>query len=385
MQSDRKYWVDLLDKITSPILSRLCVGNLKKEMNADYSPTWDISRDKESAYMEAFGRLILGVAPFISLEDDLNLEEKFIQKKIKDQTMQCLENCITPSHPDCFYWDTKSKQILVDSAYMAQAFLIAPKTLWEPLSKDIKKKYIINFKKISNITPVKNNWVLFSAILETFFMFVGEQFQENKIKRSTFQIKKWYVGDGWYSDGDIFCFDHYNGYVIHPMLVDILKVNSKIKKEYNEDYELAYKRMQRYGVIQERLISPEGTFPIIGRSSTYRMGAFQPLAKLALDEKIPEKINPAQVRSALTCVFKNIFIKKSFREDGFLNLGLVGDKQSDLSDNYTNTGSLYITCLAFLPLGLKPSSNFWSDPFEPWTQLKAWSGEKISRDYSISY
>lgn len=384
MQNDRKYWLNLLDKIASPVLSRLCDGNLKKEMNVDYSPTWDASRDKESAYMEAFGRLISGVAPFIDLED-LNLEEKFIQKKIKDQSLKCLENCITPGNPDYFYWDTKSKQILVDSAYMAQAFLVAPKTLWEPLSKDIKIRYINNFKKISNIIPVKNNWVLFSGMLETFLMFVGEQFQENKIKRSIFQIKKWYVGDGWYSDGDLFCFDHYNGYVIHPMLVDILKINSKINKEYDKDYELAYKRMQRYGIIQERLISPEGTFPIIGRSSTYRMGAFQPLVKLALDEKIPEKISPAQVRSALTCVFKNIFIEKSFREDGFLNLGLVGDKQSDLSDYYTNTGSLYITCLAFLPLGLKSSSNFWSDSFEPWTQLKAWSGEKISRDYCVDY
>lgn len=38
------------------------------------------------------------------------------------------------------------------------------------------------------------------------------------------KIEKWYVGDGWYSDGEHFAFDYYNSYVIQPMYVQVLKI-----------------------------------------------------------------------------------------------------------------------------------------------------------------
>ncbi len=56
---DRMYWVKLLDKIASPILTSMSKGELKKTMPMDYSPTWD-NRNKDVAYMEAIGRLIVG-------------------------------------------------------------------------------------------------------------------------------------------------------------------------------------------------------------------------------------------------------------------------------------------------------------------------------------
>mgnify|MGYP002244278765 CR=1 FL=1 len=40
---------------------------------------------------------------------------------------------------------------------------------------------------------------------------------------------------------------------------------------------VAQKRMQRFGMILERFISPEGAFPVFGRSITYRTGTLQPL------------------------------------------------------------------------------------------------------------
>ena len=70
--------------------------------------------------------------------------------------------------------------------------------------------------------------------------------------------------------------------------------------------------MQRYASFQERYISPEGTYPVFGRSSTYRVGAFQPLAKLALDDALPKDVSPAQVRCALTAVMKRMFVPNTF-------------------------------------------------------------------------
>ncbi len=144
-------------------------------------------------------------------------------------------------------------------------------------------------------------------------------------------------------------------------------------------------RMRRYASFQERYISPEGTFPVFGRSSTYRVGAFQPLARLALEDSLPDGVSPAQVRSALTAVMKRVFVEKTFTKEGWLTLGFVGDQQSGITDYYSNTGSMYLTSLAFLPLGLPAIHRFWSDPFAEWTQLKAWSGKPFAKDYAVDY
>jgi hypothetical protein len=227
--------------------------------------------------------------------------------------------------------------------------------------------------------------MLFAAIIETFLLYIGEDYNIARIDTAIDKITKWYVGDGWYSDGERFHFDHYNGYVIQPMLVDILKVNVAKGRRDKKEFDIAYKRMQRYASFQERFISPEGTYPVFGRSSTYRVGAFQPLTKLALEDALPEEIKPAQVRCALTAVMKRMFIPATFNKGNWLTLGLVGNQQNGIADSYSNTGSMYLTAYAFLPLGLPAAHSFWTDPFTEWTQLKAWSGKPFKKDYAVDY
>lgn len=386
---DRAYWVALLDKIASPVLSNMSNGELRLNMQVDVSPTWD-NRNKQVAYMEAFGRLLVGIAPFLALPENLSTKElkkeSEIRDRLKKQSLQCLENAVNPSSPDYLYWGTpKDKQPLVDAAFIAQALLSAPKTLWEPLSNNTKQNYIKEFTQLRKIEPANNNWVLFAAIIESFLLFIDLPYDAERIDKGIKKIQSWYVGDGWYSDGDKFHFDHYNGYVIQPMLVEVLRVNCLKKRYPIADYELAYKRMQRYASFQERYISPEGTFVVVGRSSTYRVGAFQPLAKLALDNQLPTPIIPAQVRCALTAVFKNIFIPSTFTKEGWLTIGFIGDQQVAIADYYSNTGSMYLTSLAFLPLGLEANHAFWSAPFTEWTQRKAWSGKPFIKDYAVDY
>ena len=143
--------------------------------------------------------------------------------------------------------------------------------------------------------------------------------------------------------------------------------------------------MQRYVVGQERMISPEGTFPLIQRSITYRTGAFQALSQVALLKKLPKEISPAQVRCALTLVKKNIYGQKgTFDEKGWLQLGFCG-YQPKVADYYTSTGSLYMATLSFLPLGLPATDPFWAEPFTEWTAKKAWSAQDFAKDYHVDY
>ena len=225
----------------------------------------------------------------------------------------------------------------------------------------------------------------FAGTIEAFLLSIGEEYDPFRIDIAIRKCQEWYAGDGWYSDGPVFAMDYYNGFVIHSMLLDILAIWSSASKIPAEDYQLGLRRMQRYAAFLERIISPEGTYPPFGRSVTYRMGAFQPLAHLVLAEKLPEELSNGQVRAALTAVMKRQFGgNENFDKAGWLRLGFMG-YQPNIADSYTNNGSLYLTALVLLPLGLPAQHPFWTTPAEAWTSAKAWGGKTFKKDYAVKY
>lgn len=131
-------------------------------------------------------------------------------------------------------------------------------------------------------------------------------------------------------------------------------------------------RAQRHAEQLERLIGPDGSFPAVGRSLTYRAGAFHLLALLALKKKLPKSLSPAQVREALFAVIQSTLSDPSnYDSNGWLMIGLNGHQPS-LGEDYISTGSLYLTTTAFLPLGLDETDDFWAEDSIPWTQRKVW-------------
>lgn len=375
--SDREVWSELCFKIAQPVLENMSKGELQKNMNLELSPTWD-GRNQKVAYLEAFGRLMAGISPWLSLPEDDTKEGK-MRKQLKTWAIQSYKNAVNPENPDYLLWKGES-QILVDAAYLAESFLRAPKATWEQLDQETRERYIECFKGLRVIRPAYNNWLLFRAMIESFLLSVGEEVDHYVLSVSVNKINEWYLSDGWYSDGPEFALDYYNSYVIHPMYVEILETCKKYKFWTTVSLDLAIKRMQRFNSFIERLISPEGTYPAFGRSVVYRMGAFQSLALAAWKYGLPEGLSNGQVRSALTAVMKNMFsVEGNFDEENFLRLGFVGH-QPNLSNYYTDNGSLYMTSLVFMPLGLSPKDAFWTDPAAPWTSQKAWSGQEFPID-----
>ena len=381
-ETDREYWVNLMCQMSEPILKNMSKGELRKNMNIELSPTFD-SRSPNVAYAEAFGRLMAGIAPWFNLPDDDTVEGKQ-RKQMREWALASYANSVNPESPDYLLWKGE-RQVLVDAAYIANSFIRAPKALWEPLDEVTKQRYIKEFKALRGYSTPYSNWLLFRAIIETFLLSIDEDYDGFAIDVTIRKMEEWYVTDGWYSDGPEFSIDYYNSYVIHPMLVEILEILKDKRKERPViSFDLALKRMQRYNELSERLISPEATFPAMGRSMTYRMGAFQALALSAWKYGLPKTMSEGQVRNALTSVMKRMFsIEGNFDKDGFLQLGFVGH-QPDIADYYTNNGSVYMTSLVFLPLGLAPDHSFWTSPAEEWTSQKAWAGKAFPKDYHRS-
>lgn len=384
-KSDREVWCEVMYRMAAPVLSNMSEGLLKQNMLVELSPTWD-GRNKEVTYMECFGRLMAGLAPWLSLPDD-DSAEGIQRKQLREWALKSYVQAVDPNAPDYLLWRQEG-QTLVDASYIAESFLRGYDALWMPLDSLTKQRYITEFTQLRRVDPSYSNWLLFSATVESFLRKAGAPSDTYRISSSLRKIEEWYIGDGWYSDGPHFAFDYYNSFVIHPMYIEALEVITEAGKHeriWNMpgcNYQIAIKRAQRFGMILERMISPEGTLPVVGRSITYRTGSLQTLALLAWRNWLPEELSNGQVRAGMTAVIKRMFGDgRNFNEKGFLTLGFNG-AQPEISDYYTNNGSLYLASLAFLPLGLPADDPFWTDAPQSWTSKKAWEGEDFPRDHS---
>ncbi|MDE6533288.1 MAG: DUF2264 domain-containing protein [Muribaculaceae bacterium] len=383
--ADRNYWSDLAYKMAYPVLSNMAEGNLQKNMLVEVSPNWD-GRDKKVTYMETFGRLMAGIAPWLSLPDDGTVEGKR-RAELRGLALKSYANAVDPESPDYLLWQGQG-QALVDAAYVAESFIRGYESLWMPLDETTKQRYIKEFQGLRNVDPPYTNWVLFSSTIESFLAKVGASYDQYRVNSAIRKTEEWYTGDGWYADGPEFAFDYYSSYVFHPMYLETLSnmkdAGARTRIHYPRYYERALKRTQKYAIVLERLISPEGTFPVFGRSIPYRMATMQPLALMAWYEKLPAGVTNGQVRAALTSVMRRMFDgKENFNEGGFLTIGFSG-RQPNVADWYTNNGSLYMTTLAFMPLGLPATHPFWSDAAQPWTSKKAWDGDPFPKDHHWS-
>lgn len=376
---DRAFWVETMVKIADPVLTNLSNGTLKKNM-----PYESLTKERtQVAHLEAVGRLICGIAPWLELGPD-NTPEGQVRKKYIDLAVKGLKNAVNPSSPDYLVFGKPNSQPLVDAAFLAQGLLRARTQLWGNLDDQAKEWMITELKRSRTIKPYESNWLLFASTVEAALLeFTGEC----DMQRLTYGVNKfkdeWYKGDALYGDGVNFHMDYYNSFVIHPMFTDVLGVMKKHNIAGGEFYDTQVKRLSRYADILERFISPEGTFPVVGRSIVYRFGTMHALAQASLMKILPAHIQPAQVRCAMTAVIRNqMKSPKNFDKNGWLRVGFTGE-QIGMSETYINTGSTYLCAMGMLQLGLPASDEFWSAPYTEWTCKKAWNGEEVQIDHAI--
>ena len=377
---DRIFWVSTLQKIAFPVLNNLARGSLRKNMPFESNST----EGQKFAYLEAFARVFNGIAPWLELGADSSQEGKVREKYLR-LTLKSIKNAVSTNSND-YIFVVEPKQSLVEVALFAQGLLRAKTQVWLNLPMDIQARIIRELKNTRIIAPYENHWLLYTSMIEAALLeFTGECDKE----RLTYAISKFrddfYMGDAIYSNGEDFEAGYFNSLVIHPMLNDILTVMRKYGLRDGEFLDVQLMRSSRLSSQLERTISPEGTYPLLGKTLSYRCGVFHLLSQAALLKILPRNISPAQVRGALTKVIQRQFTgDQNFSSDGWLICGFNASQMEICEDNI-NTGSLYACCAVFLPLGLKADDTFWKAPSEEWSSLKAWNGHQIQPDQSINF
>ncbi|HEY3841058.1 MAG TPA: DUF2264 domain-containing protein [Bryobacteraceae bacterium] len=379
--SDRDYWVATLRRIAEPVLTSLSQGKLRVSMPVEASHHNETDR-KQYTYLEAIGRLLTGMAPWLE-SGPADGAEGELRRRYADLARASIAQAVDPGSPD-FMNFSRGAQPVVDAAFLAQAILRAPTELWKRLDGTAQANLLKAFHATRVIQPGFNNWLLFSAMVEACLCHAGEDWDRMRVDYAIRQHEEWYKGDGLYGDGPVLHWDYYNSFVIQPMLLEVMDTVSGATRSWESFRAPMLARARRYAAIQERLISPEGTYPAIGRSLAYRFGAFQVLALMAMRRQLPESVSPEQVRCALTAVIRrSIEAPGTFDANGWLTIGLCGH-QSSIGEAYISTGSLYLCSAGLLPLGLPRDDVFWSGAPKKWTSQKVFSGEDVAADHAIS-
>jgi hypothetical protein len=335
----------------------------------------------KSTHLEALGRLLSGLAPW--LESSVDGDEVKLQASYRSWAREGIRHGTDPSSTDYMNFGM-TPQSVVDAAFLVLGILRAPNQLWHELDPAAKANLVKALQATRQVLPGQTNWLLFSAMVEAGLCFMGESWDSMRVDYALEMHREWFVGDGTYGDGKNFHWDYYNSFVIQPMMMKVLETVPAKSAMWSSLKPVVWERARRYAAIQERMISPEATFPAIGRSLTYRFGAFHLLSDISLRKELPEEVSPEQVRCALTAVMRRMIERPgTFDEKGWLTIGFAGH-QPKMGEPYISTGSLYLCAAAWLPLGLPRSDAFWSGPAKPWTEVRIWGSEDVPADHASS-
>ncbi|MGA3027818.1 MAG: DUF2264 domain-containing protein [Bryobacteraceae bacterium] len=378
--SERDYWIGMLTRIADPVLSALSLRKLAASMPVE-APLGNAGERRLYTHLEAFGRLLAGIAPWLESGNGAGREGD-LRQRCGDLARQSIAAAVDPSSPDHMNF-TRGGQPLVDAAFLALGILRAPTQLWQKLDAGARGHLVDALRSTRAISPGPSNWLLFSAIIEAFLAWAGEPWDATRIDYAVRQHERWYKGDGVYGDGPEFHWDYYNSFVIHPLLLQIVETIAAVSGDWDAFHPAIVARARRYAALLERLIGPDGTFPPTGRSLAYRCGAFHLLAGMALRRDLPDGIAPEQVRAALSAVIRRAMeAPGTFDPNGWLTVGFCGH-QPDIAERYISTGSLYLCSTVLLPLGLQSADRFWSGPAQPWTSRRIWRGEAVAPDRAM--
>eukprot|EP00117_Sycon_ciliatum_P045995 scpid76600/ scgid32997/ len=378
---DRAVQLNALEKIARPVLEALSTCSLQSKMINQTRPgAPSIILCPSYRIASALGRLVAGIAPWLELGGDNTTAEGQLRTEFIMLTEKAFFSAfVNESCADFIKWDGCSANI-VEASYIGHALLRMPTLVmkWpQEMKEAIAKNTQLTFKFHESTS---NNWCNFPSILQAGLWYHNLTNETNYIYEAIKLQEEWYKGDGAYGDGIHFHFDQYNSYVMHPQLVDAVRVCKMKGDAMGAKYECLLKRMQRWAVVQERMIHPDGSYLIVGRSEHYRFGAFQALSQLALQNLLPSSLPRGQVRTALTAVIKRFLSNTDNFIDGWLSAGVNGH-QPGMMNPYGDSGALYLVSLGLLQLGLPATDPFWTEPAVSCTQAQIWvEGKDIGLD-----
>ncbi|MFI6661635.1 DUF2264 domain-containing protein [Streptomyces sp. NPDC050523] len=250
-------------------------------------------------------------------------------------------------------------QPLVEAASIALALRLTRPLLWDRLDDGVRQRAAAWLADALTAEAWPCNWELFPVTVGGFLQEIGHEPEASRkaIERGLARIEEWYVGEGWYTDGDGRKFDYYNGWAMHlyPVLHAWLADDADLLDKYGG-------RLSRHLEDYARLFGADGAPMHQGRSLTYRFATTAPLWLGALTGHTP--LPPGETRRLASGALKYFVERGAVDSRGLLTLGWHGPDTA-LLQGYSGPASPYWASKGFLGLLLPDDHPVWTAPEEP--------------------
>ena len=339
----------LARKILNPLLPLYSAGGARLHLG-DTGVTYPA----RTIEMEAFSRPLWALGPLWAgggrADDFLAIYQKG------------LANGTDPQSPE--YWGAPNDydQLFVEMAALACAILETPENVWASLT-DARKANLAKWLDTINHHELPGcNWLLFRVLVNLALDSVGMPCDMQKAAADMAEVDKWYVGDGWYSDGPAGIKpqkDYYNPWAIQYYTV----LYSVFAAKRDPARAALYRdRATKFGRQFARWFDANGAALPFGRSLTYRIGqsAFYSACIWAGLEPLPLPVMKG-------IIVRNLnwwLAKPIFDRDGVLTIG-YGYPQQYMAEQYNAPGSPYWGLKVFLLLALPEDHPFWTAEAAP--------------------
>lgn len=299
--------------------------------------------DRIAADVEGFARPLWGLAPHAAGGGAFDHWELY---------RRGLANGTDPRHPE--YWGEVSwtDQRMVEMAAIGFTLKMVPHLVWEPLGQREKDNIAAYLTHIRTCDYANNNWKFFRILVDQGLEEVGVEFDRSYTQAYLEGLDAFYLGDGWYRDGNVRRIDHYIPFAMHFYGL----IYAKLARG-DEARAAAYKeRAAQFAKDIRHWYDADGGTLAFGRSLTYRFacGGFWGALAFADLEALPwGEIKGHYMRHLRWWADKPIADR-----DGVLSVG-YGYPNLLMSESYNSAGSPYWALKAFLPLALPEEHPFW--------------------------
>ncbi|MGW1847000.1 DUF2264 domain-containing protein [Streptomyces sp. NPDC001966] len=249
---------------------------------------------------------------------------------------------------------TDCSQQMVEAASVAVALHETRPWIWDRLDAGVQERVVDWFSGFVGGRTWDNNWRLFQVVSEQFLASVGAPYSRSDIESNLDRIEDWYVGDGWYTDGDGRNFDYYIGWAMHlyPLLW------SRMAGADDGGRTAIYRqRLSRFLEDYQHFFGSDGAPVHQGRSLTYRFAALAPVWMGALADCTP--LAPGLTRRLASGTMRHFAERGVPDERGLLTLGWY-DTFLPSTQPYSGPASPYWASKGFLGLLLPADHAVWA-------------------------
>lgn len=347
----KKDFQNLLLEIVEPLLPYY--SEKKAELILGVTAT---NYDRRAIGLEAFSRPLWGLVPFWAGGGNAADFENIYSRGLAEGT--------NPEGKE--YWGGfhTFDQRFVEMAAISYGLILTPDKLWEPLNEAEKDNLTGWLYGINEYELPVCNWILFAVLVNTALKKLGRRYHPEKLKRYLDGIDTFYLGEGWYQDGDSGQKDYYISFAIHFYCLLYAKVMDK------EEPDRCGLFKDRAALFAKQFIfwfDDNGAALPYGRSLTYRFSQVSFWSACLAADVMPFSVGV--MKGLITRHLSDWLRKPIFDRDHILTIG-YGYPNLVMGERYNGPGSPYWALKTFAFLMLPDEHPFWTAKAEPMPKLQ---------------